>query len=184
MLLLVKVLFCQPLNIMKKIIIVIGLLLILIIGLNFYSNQRIKIKLINCIDGDTAWFIINDKKEKVRFLGIDTPESTTYIEEYGKEASDYTCNVLKEAKHLYIEYDLNSDRYDKYNRVLGWIFVDNDNLSKLLLSKGYAEVNYIYGDYKYLDELCIEQEKAYFNKLGIWSRDYDKYQNNYCNKEK
>ena len=170
---------------MKKIIIVIGLLLILIIGLNFYSNQRIKIKLINCIDGDTAWFIINDKKEKVRFLGIDTPESVHpngIIEDYGKEASDYTCNTLKKAKHIYIEYDLNSDRYDKYNRVLGWIFVDNNNLSELLLSKGYASVNYIYGNYKYIDELCLEQEKAYSNRLGIWSKEDDEYQNNYCNK--
>ena len=35
--------------------------------------------------------------EKVRFLGINTPESTNYVEEYGREASEYTCNKLKNA---------------------------------------------------------------------------------------
>lgn len=146
---------------------------------NRYS--RVEITLADCIDGDTARFIINGKEEKVRFLGIDTPESTNIQEEYGKEASNYTCEVLKNANNIYIEYDSSSDNRDKYNRVLGWIFVDNNNLSELLVSRGYAEVKYIYGDYKYIDNLCVAQRQAYEDKLGIWSINY-KYEDNYCYK--
>lgn len=156
--------------------------MIIVIGVYFYSGQRIEIKLDSCVDGDTAWFIINNKREKVRILGVDTPESTNYIEEYGIEASEYTCNVLKDAKHIYLEYDINSDGYDKYDRVLGWVFVDNNNLSELLLSKGYAQVDYIYGNYQYIDELCEVQKEAYSNGIGIWNSNKNEYQNNYCNK--
>lgn len=154
------------------------------VGITKYNKINIKkekIELVNCIDGDTAKFIIDGKEEKVRFLGIDSPESTNYIEEYGKEASNYTCELLKNANDIYIEYDVNSDRRDKYNRVLGWIFIDNNNLSELLLSKGYAEVKYIYGNYKYIDNLCLTQKKAYDNNLGIWSINYS-YKDNYCYK--
>lgn len=150
------------------------------------NDDKILIKLDKCIDGDTAAFIINNKSEKVRFLGIDAPESVhpnLDVEEFGMDASEYTCKMLKNASNIYIEYDVNSDIRDKYDRILGWIFVDNNNLSELLLSKGLAEVKYVYGDYKYISNLCSVQEKAYFNKVGIWSNDSYNYLDNYCYKK-
>lgn len=174
---------------MKKLIIsvILVFIIILIVFIFFYSNYDNKtvIQLDECVDGDTAWFIIRGKREKVRFLGIDAPESVHpngVIEEYGIDASDYTCDMLKNAHYIYLEYDSNSDRYDKYDRVLGWVFVDNNNLSELLLSKGYAQVKYIYGDYKYVDRLCKVQEEAYHNHLGIWNSVNDTYQKNYCSR--
>ena len=164
-------------------LIVIACIIVSYIFTTNYNNiDRVEVKLVECIDGDTARFIINGKEEKVRFLGIDAPESTNYIEEYGIDASNYTCNMLKNAKNIYIEYDLNSDKRDKYGRVLGWVFVDNNNLSELLVSRGYAEVKYIYGDYKYIDKLCKVQYDAYKDKLGIWSLNDYEYKDNYCYK--
>ena len=170
---------------MKKIIlifVIVGVIVSYIFITNYNIIDRVKIKFVECIDGDTARFIIDGKEEKVRFLGIDTPESTNYVEKYGIDASNYTCNMLNNANNIYIEYDLNSDKRDKYDRVLGWIFVDNNNLSELLLSKGYAEVKYIYGDYKYIDRLCKVQYDAYKDKLGIWSISDYEYKDNYCYK--
>ena len=165
---------------MKKIIIVFGIILIIfiIIFLGIF-NQKVEVKFDKCVDGDTFWLVINNKREKVRILGVDTPESTNYIEDYGVDASGYTCSMLENANNIYLEYDINSDRYDKYNRLLAWVFVDNNNLNELLLSKGYAEVKYIYGDYKYISDLCLAQKRAYNNNLGIWSISYN-YENNYC----
>ena len=100
------------------------------------------------------------------------------MEEYGVDASNYTCSVLESANDIYIEFDNNSEEYDKYDRMLGYVFVDNNNLSELLLSKGLAEVKYIYGEYKYIDGLCNSQYEAYKSKLGIWGK-YD-YTDNYC----
>lgn len=146
------------------------------------NHYKVKVELMSCVDGDTAWFIVNGREEKIRFLGIDTPESTNIVEEYGVDASEYTCNMLENANDIYIEYDINSDERDKYDRVLAYVFVDDKNLSELLLAKGLAEVKYVYGDYKYISDFCDSQYLAYSNKLGIWNS-YD-YSKNYCYKNK
>lgn len=166
---------------MKKFLILLILVLVVFFVIYIFINDKENIEFYSCVDGDTAWFIVDGKKQKVRILGIDAPESTKYIEDYGIEASEYTCNLLKKADNIYLEYDINSEKYDKYGRVLGWVFVDNNNLSELLLARGYAEVDYIYGNYKYLNNLCESQKYAYSNKLGIWNNSNDKYLSNYCN---
>lgn len=122
-----------------------------------------------CVDGDTAWFNVDGEVIKTRFLAIDTPESTTEIEEYGKEASEFTCNILTNAKKIELEYDDNSDKTDKYDRHLVWVFVDETLLQKSLIENGLAEVAYLYGDYKYTSILKESEEFAKKNKLNIWS---------------
>lgn len=134
------------------------------------ANDRISVSLYKCVDGDTAWFTVNNKNIKVRFLAINTPESTNKIEKFGKEASEYTCNKLKNSKKIELEYDDNSDKTDKYNRDLAWIFVDNDLLQRKLIEKGYAEVKYLYGDYKYTNKLLESEIIAKNRKLNIWNR--------------
>ena len=162
----------------NSLVIVILIIIISFIDLNT-NNNKVKVTLDSCVDGDTVWFIVDGKREKVRLLGIDTPESTNIVEEYGKNASSYTCNKLKNARDIYLEFDINSDKYDKYDRLLAYIFVDDNNLGELLLLEGLAEVKYIYGKYKYINNFCNSQYKAYKDKLNIW-KSYD-YSINYCN---
>ena len=139
---------------------------------NISASERQVVTLNKCVDGDTAWFNLNGEKIKARFLGIDTPESTNKVESYGKKASEYTCDTLKNANIIEIEYDDNSDKQDKYDRELVWVFVDNELLHEKILKEGLAEVKYIYGDYKYLSVINNAQEEAKTNKLNIWS-DYN-----------
>ena len=146
-----------------------------------------EISFLQCVDGDTAWFLIDGKKEKVRFLAIDAPEIAhegNKADYYGDSAKEFVCKKLKKAKNISIEYDPSSSVHDKYGRVLGWIFVDGDNLNELLVSRGYAMVRYVYGDYSYLDRLCYKQEKAYQQELGLWKYKKDIYKDNYCVKKK
>lgn len=157
---------------MKKFFYLILMGVVFFINVNVYALGKQNVKFSACVDGDTARFILKKEEIKVRFLAVDTPESvhpTIGEEEYGKEASEYTCNRLKNAKKISIEYDPNSDNMDKYDRHLVWVYVDEMLLQKELISKGYAEVAYLYGDYLYTEELKKEQEKAQKNKLGIWS---------------
>ena len=58
-----------------KYIKVFTLLLLIIIPFNVYASDKIEVKLVKCIDGDTARLMIDGKEEKVRFLAIDTPET-------------------------------------------------------------------------------------------------------------
>ncbi len=134
-----------------------------------------------CIDGDTAKFKLNGKKITVRFLAIDAPEikhSNQDEEPFGVEAKNYTCKTLTNAKNIQLEYDEASHKKDNYNRHLAWIWVDGKLLQKKLIQKGYAKVAYIYGDYKYVDILKKEEEKAQRKKIGIWSNEDYKYLNN------
>ena len=131
---------------MKKLLIII---LLIIIPFNVYAYEKKAVTLNKCVDGDTAWFNLNEEKIKARFLAIDTPESTNKIEFFGKEASKYTCNKLKKANKIEIEYDENSNKYDKYNRNLVWVWIDNELLQNLIIENGYGKVAYLYGDYKY-----------------------------------
>ena len=130
-------------------------------------NEQEKVTLAKCGDGDTARFIINGVEKKVRFLAIDTPEIDKN-DPFSKEAKEYTCNALKTAKEIILEYDGNSDKEDKYGRVLAFVYVDNSLLQKELISNGLAKVAYLYGDYDHVDELKKAEAEAKNNKLGIW----------------
>ena len=138
---------------------------------NVYA-ERVSVKFEACVDGDTIKVILDDRKTTVRFLAIDTPETvhpTKGEQPFGKDASNYTCDKVKNAKKLEIEYDEGSTKTDKYNRALGWVFIDDTLLQKDLVSLGYAKVAYLYGDYKYTEDLKKEESIAKSKKLGVWS---------------
>ena len=137
---------------------------------NVYA-ERVSVKFEACVDGDTIKVMLDNKKTTVRFLAIDTPETvhpTKGEQPFGKKASNYTCNKVKNAKKLEIEYDEGSTKTDKYNRALGWVFIDDTLLQKDLVSLGYAKVAYLYGDYKYTEDLKKEESIAKSKKLGVW----------------
>ena len=138
---------------------ILTILSIFFIALNFvYAKEKVT--------------LLDDKEYTVRMLAIDTPESvhpTKPVEYYGKEASEYTCNKVTNATKLELEYDPNSDKLDKYNRLLAWVFVDGKLLQEELVESGYAKVAYLYGDYKYTDLLEEKQELASVKNLGVWN---------------
>lgn len=150
---------------------------IMLIFLTFLCINSVLAKetvtLAKCVDGDTAWFYLKDEKIKARFLAINTPESTNKIEPYGKEASNFTCNLLTNSNKIEIEYDKNSDKYDKYDRHLVWVFVDDKLLQDLIIKEGLGEVAYLYGDYEYTNQLEISQIEAKKEKKNMWSESND-----------
>lgn len=154
---------------MKRLLVFI---LLLLFPFNALAEERVNVTFSKCVDGDTIKVIMDDKEETVRFLAIDTPETkhpTKGEEPYGKEASNYTCNRVKEAQKLELEFDANSDKKDKYDRYLAWIFVDDNLLQAELIKNGLAEVAYLYGDYKYTDLLKDYEQTAINSKVGKYS---------------
>ena len=143
------------------------------------AYEKEQVTLSKCVDGDTAWFIRDGEKIKTRFIAIDTPESTNKIEAYGKEASDFTCDLLTNSSFIEIEYEEDSVKTDKYDRHLVWVFVDGELLQEKVIENGLAEVAYLYGDYKYTDVLEDAEEIAKKKKLGIWNNTQDNNDVNY-----
>ena len=161
---------------MKKVIVFLTILLIYINVQAFNKGDKINVTLNKCVDGDTATFNYKGETIKVRFLAIDTPElkdDKKKINNYGNEAKEFTCDKLKSAKKISIEFDKNSDLQDKYGRYLGWIWIDGKLLQEEIIENGYAKVAYLYNDYKYTNELKIAESKAKDKKLHIWSETKD-----------
>ena len=153
---------------MKKIVLMIS---IFFICLNTVFAKE-TVKYAACVDGDTIKVYLKGKEETVRLLAIDTPESVkpdTEVAYYGKEASEYTCNKIKKAKKIELEYDKNSDKRDRYDRILAWVFIDNKLLQAQLVEYGYARVAYLYDNYKYADILKEKQTLASAQDIGIWN---------------
>ncbi|MDZ5471876.1 thermonuclease family protein [Bacillus sp. 31A1R] len=130
-------------------------------------NKKYTATLSKCTDGDTANFKVDGKIYKTRFLYIDTPEYTTKKEKYGKEASEYTCSKLKKAKKLVLETD-GKDVYDKYDRLLAWVWIDGKLHQEMITKAGLVEGFYDYGTYDYEKKVKDAMSYAMKNKKGMY----------------
>lgn len=116
------------------------------------------------IDGDT---IVLDGNEHVRLIGIDTPEihhPTKPTQCYGREASDYLKQRI-EGKEVRLTYG--SERLDKYNRTLGYIYLGHTFINAEMVKKGYAFA-YTRFPFKYDKKFVKLQNKAKRKELGLW----------------
>ena len=149
---------------MKKFLI---LIVFILISPGYVLAYELKV-----IDGDTI--ILNG--EKIRFSGIDTPES--YYR--GKKQICYDKNIEvfcgDLSKKILVEKIGNNKvscikekKPDKYKRILAECFVNNVSLSRYLVKSGYAF------DYTYYSKKKFEkdQEFAKDNNLGLWKMKFD-----------
>lgn len=157
---------------MKKILLMILTSIIFISSVNA-SEQKEEVKLINCDSAVSLTVETTTGYKRIRLLMMDS--STGSLD---KEINNYVCNKVKNASKLEIEIDPLSDKENKYKETLVYLYVDGYLLQNDLISLGYAQVNYVYNDYKYVDELCDLQKNALENKLGIWN--YPDIKEEYC----
>lgn len=137
------------------------------------NNPNIQLfKVTQVIDGDTIQVIIDDKKETIRLIGIDSPETVDPrkpVQCFGKEASAKAKSLLSD-KSVRLESDPTQGERDKYQRLLRYVFLeDGTNFNKLMISEGYAH-EYTYNiPYKYQLEFKQAQKEAEENKRGLWA---------------
>lgn len=145
------------------------------------NTNKIEVKLVSPVDGDTAKFTMDGETATVRFLGINTKETVhpeIGEEAWGKEASDFTKEKIKNATKIELEFDSYAEEKDKYNRYLAWIWVDDELLQNLLVKNGLAETYMLQNNYEYAGMLQESEEIAKNNKLGIWSEETNNSINN------
>ena len=82
---------------------------------------------------------------------------------------------MRDANQVILDLDENSDTFDDYDRLLVWIWADGQLLNYILAQKGYADVKYLYDDYKYNDYLLDAEYAAQNQNLGIWGEDIPYY---------
>jgi micrococcal nuclease len=136
------------------------------------DNRRLlDAKVTRVVDGDTMKLTIDGKKETVRLLLVDTPESVNpnipEPQPFAIEASNFAKKMLTN-KDVQIELDV-SER-DKYGRLLCYLYIDGKMFNEILLEQGYARVAYVFApNTKYVDQFRAIQDKAREKEIGIWS---------------
>ncbi|MBQ8293525.1 MAG: thermonuclease family protein [Bacilli bacterium] len=106
-------------------------------GKDFTDDGVGLVTLANTIDGDTGHFYdLSGDYVKVRFLGIDTPESTKEHEPWGKAASNFTSNLLKNAKEIVLYQE--NQKTDAYGRYLAYVWVDGILVNLYVIQEGYS----------------------------------------------
>ncbi len=120
------------------------------------------------IDGDT---IELENGERVRYLLIDTPESTQNKNEcWGEEAALYNRQLV-EGETVNLEYD--QECSDNYGRLLAYVSLEGSDINALLLERGYACLLHIppNGNER-VDEYQALETTAQTKEFGMWGQCY------------
>ncbi len=128
-------------------------------------------EVVKVVDGDTIDVLINGEIERIRMIGINTPETVDPrrpVECFGVEASNKAKELLQ-GKMVSLESDASQGDSDKYNRLLRYVFINGEiNFNLAMIKQGYA-YEYTYNlPYKYQAEFKTAQKLAESNKLGLW----------------
>lgn len=146
-------------------------------NIDLTSNKGLnltKYKVVRVIDGDTIAITYNDIEEKVRLIGINTPETVDPrrpVQCFGKEATKEMKSLVS-GKEVGLEFDDTQSLRDIYGRLLAYVYLpDGEMVNRKMLAEGYA-YEYTYGKpYKYQKEFKSLQTLAENNKRGLWAPD-------------
>lgn len=148
-----------------------------VVGESLLANEDIRksptYKVLRVVDGDTIHIDYNGKDEKVRFIGLDTPETKDPrkpIQCFGREAT-VKMTELAENKNVRLEFDKTQGERDKYGRILAFVYSeDSKNLAYEMIRQGYGnEYTYNSNPYKYQNEFKEAARKAREENKGLWT---------------
>lgn len=122
------------------------------------------VKVTRVIDGDT---IVIEGGRRVRYIGINTPETHGKAQPFGQEATEAN-RALVEGKMVRLEKDVSET--DKYGRLLRYVYVDGTFVNAELVRQGYAQAVSYPPDVKYQDCFRALEREAREARRGLWGR--------------
>ena len=150
----------------------------LLIGLASCSNsspppngQPDLVKIADVIDGDTVDIDINGRTERVRLIGVNTPETkhpTKPIECFGPEASAYLTQLLPKGTTVRIERDV--EARDRYGRMLLYLYLGSNDLfiNLDLVARGYGTPMSIEPNTFHRNDFVRAAAQAEAADVGLW----------------
>lgn len=122
------------------------------------------------VDGDTIEVTMQGTAEKVRFIGVDTPEThkpNTPVQCYGPAAAAHTKIIIGQHRVRLESDSLSTDR-DRYNRLLRYVYLPDGTLvNEDLIRNGYGFF-YPYFPFTKAEEFSTIQASAKTNFKGLW----------------
>lgn len=129
---------------------------------------HVQAQVLRVIDGDTIEVSIGDKTYKVRYIGIDTPETKhpeKPVEWMGQEAAAKNKELLG-GKIVRLEKDVSET--DKYGRLLRYVWVGDVMVNAELVRLGFAKVSTYPPDVRYQNLFLEMQQQAREAERGLW----------------
>ncbi|MEY2664603.1 MAG: hypothetical protein RIT04_411 [Candidatus Parcubacteria bacterium] len=177
-------------------IIFVGVILVIIAGVVIYfaqpasglnkASRRVTIdpdqayRVERVIDGDTLVARVNGQEATIRLIGMDTPEVVDPRKPpqcYGLEASDEAKKLLS-GKYVYLEPDPMKTTYDKYHRVLAYLYLSEKTATsstrgalynQLMIEHGYArEYTFSHEPYTHQADFIAAEDRARRDGVGLW----------------
>lgn len=147
------------------------------------SKEKIAYIVKKVNDGDTFEIFIDGKTEKVRMLGIDTPEKwdsdkferdlkrtgkdKETIKKLGTLSSEFTTRLIG-GKKVLLQADTKGDDKDKYGRLLRYVYLEDGTFVNLkIVEEGYANAYRKFNVSKQNEFIKAENE-AREKKKGLW----------------
>lgn len=127
-------------------------------------------KVLRVVDGDT---IVVSPNEKVRLIGVDTPETVhprKAVQCFGSDAKEFTRRMV-ESKSIRLAFDESNrarNHKDRYGRTLAYAYFDGTMLNAELIRRGYAHA-YTRFPFRYIVEFRAMERTARAQRIGLWS---------------
>jgi micrococcal nuclease len=133
-------------------------------------KDAVKAKVERVVDGDTFVAGVNGRRERVRIIGVDTPESVDPNrpdEPFGAEASDFAKHYLN-GQTVRMAGDV--EPRDRYGRMLAYVWLaDGTFWNALLAAEGYAQQLTIPPNVTYADLFRRLVGEARRENRGLWA---------------
>ena len=123
------------------------------------------------VDGDTIVVMVGGKEEKVRLIGVNTPETVDPrkpVECFGKEASDFLKHMLS-GSSVRLESDATQSDRDSFGRLLRYVYRNDVLINEEIISSGYGFEYTFSVPYKFQSEFKASERYAREGKVGLWA---------------
>ena len=145
-------------------------LLALLLFAPLSSADSLEGVVVRVVDGDTIHVRVGDRVEKVRYIGVNTPEihHPSKGEEPGGREALAVNRTLVERQAVRLETDVRPR--DRYGRLLAYVWVGDVMVNAELLRRGYAQVMTVPPNVRHQDLFVKLQRDARESERGLWRR--------------
>lgn len=134
------------------------------------DGRELEATVVRIVDGDTIHVRIGSTIEKVRYIGVNTPEvhhPTKGEQPGGREASEVNRQLVA-GKRVRLQLDV--QERDRYGRLLAYVWIGDLMVNAELVRQGYAQVMTIPPNVRYQDLFLKLQRDAREAGRGLWRR--------------
>ncbi len=127
-------------------------------------------RVLEVVDGDTAIVKFGNTEERVRFIGVDTPEThhpNKAVQCFGAAATRFLTELI-EGEDVRLEADPTNTNRDRYNRLLRYVYFDDVLVNQEIIAEGYGFA-YVAFPFEKKELFVATEVQAREQGRGLWS---------------